>query len=155
MNALHQVARRSLWVGLGVAAILAAGCAGIPGRDRDSLTGNQEVPPVTTSASGTADITVSMFKCGSAASGGNCPQVFGVVLTSGITGTAAHIHMAAAGQNGPVVVALVKSGENSWVVPPNTYLTDAQYQAFAAGLLYVNVHSDANKAGEIRAQLKP
>lgn len=153
MNALQQLARRSLWVGLGVAAILAAGCAGIAGRDRDSLTGNQEVPPVTTSASGIADITVAMSRCPNGSS--NCPQAFGYVTTSGITATAAHIHMAAAGQNGPVVVSLVKSGENSWVVPPNIYLTDAQYQAFAAGLLYVNVHSDANKAGEIRAQLKP
>ena len=34
-------------------------------------------------------------------------------------------------------------------------LTDAQYDSFKAGNLYVNVHSAANKGGEIRAQLKP
>jgi hypothetical protein len=34
-------------------------------------------------------------------------------------------------------------------------LTDAQYEAFKAGNLYVNVHSDANKGGEIRGQLRP
>ena len=34
-------------------------------------------------------------------------------------------------------------------------LTDAQYEAFKAGNLYVNVHSAANKGGEIRGQLKP
>lgn len=155
MNALQQVARRSLWVGLGVAAILAAGCAGIAGRDRDSLTGNQEVPPVTTSASGIADITISLSKCPSSGSGANCPQVHGVVTTTGLAGTAAHIHMAPAGQNGPVIVALAKANENTWVVPPNTYISDAQYSAYWAGQFYVNVHSDAHKAGEIRAQLKP
>ena len=34
-------------------------------------------------------------------------------------------------------------------------LTDAQYEAFKAGNLYVNVHSDGNKGGEIRGQLRP
>jgi hypothetical protein len=36
-----------------------------------------------------------------------------------------------------------------------TVLTDAQYQAYLAGNFYVNVHSDAYKGGEIRAQLRP
>jgi CHRD domain len=34
-------------------------------------------------------------------------------------------------------------------------LNDDQMKAFKAGELYVNVHSDANKGGEIRGQLKP
>ena len=75
--------------------------------------------------------------------------------TSNVTGTAAHVHQGAAGQNGPVIVTLVKTGPNSWAVPPGTTLSSAQYQAYWDGLLYVNVHSDANKGGEIRAQLKP
>jgi hypothetical protein len=76
-------------------------------------------------------------------------------MTTGVVGTAAHIHLAAAGQNGPVAVPLMKSGDNGWAVPAGTKLTDAQYAAFKAGNLYINVHSAANKGGEIRGQLKP
>jgi hypothetical protein len=39
--------------------------------------------------------------------------------------------------------------------PSGTTLTDAQYKAYLDGRLYVNVHSDANKGGEVRAQLRP
>jgi CHRD domain-containing protein len=34
-------------------------------------------------------------------------------------------------------------------------LTADQYKAYQAGELYVNVHSEANKGGEIRGQIKP
>jgi hypothetical protein len=36
-----------------------------------------------------------------------------------------------------------------------TALTDAQYQAYLTGRLYVNVHTDTHKDGEVRAQLRP
>ena len=81
--------------------------------------------------------------------------MIGNVQTTGITGTAAHIHMGPSGQNGPVIIPLVKSGENSWAVPGNTVLSSAQFDAFRSGNLYVNVHSSAHPSGEIRAQLKP
>jgi hypothetical protein len=77
------------------------------------------------------------------------------VTTTGIVATAAHIHMAAKGQNGPVIVPLSKTADNVWSVPAGAKLTDAQYDAYKAGNLYVNVHSAANKGGEIRAQLQP
>ena len=80
-------------------------------------------------------------------------SVSGSVVTSGVAGTAAHIHMAPAGQNGPVIVPLNKTADNVWSVPPNIRLTDAQYEAFKQGNLYVNVHSAANPNGEIRGQM--
>jgi hypothetical protein len=121
-----------------------------------TLTGNQEVPPVATAASGTSDISVGTSKCPSALSSNDCPTMYGAVTTSGIDGTAAHIHMGAPGQNGPVVVTLVRDGANNvWMVPADTTLTPEQYEAYWAGQLYVNVHSAAHSSGEIRAQLRP
>ena len=67
----------------------------------------------------------------------------------------AHIHEAATGQNGPVIVPLSKTADNVWSVPQGAKLSAAQMQSFKDGNLYVNVHSAANKAGEIRSQLKP
>ena len=40
-------------------------------------------------------------------------------------------------------------------MPAGSKLSAEQMKAYQAGELYVNVHSDAHKGGEIRAQLKP
>jgi CHRD domain-containing protein len=113
--------------------------------DNVKLSGSEEVPAVTTSASGSGTITVKDDK-----------TVSGSVKTSGVAGTAAHIHMGPAGRNGPVIIPLTKSSDgNTWSVPAGAKLTDAQYDAYKAGGLYVNVHSAANKGGEVRGQLKP
>ena len=109
-----------------------------------TLNGSQEVPPVQTSATGAGTITVNDDK-----------SVSGSVTTKGVKGTMAHIHEAAPGQNGGVAIPLTKKGDNEWTVPAGAKLNDEQYKAFKAGNLYVNVHSDANKGGEIRGQLKP
>ncbi len=76
-------------------------------------------------------------------------------MTTGVAGTMAHIHMAGAGKNGPVIVPLEKNGDHGWKVPAGAKLNDDQMKAFKAGDLYVNVHSAANPGGEIRGQLKP
>ena len=133
--------RVSLWSGAVVLATFAAAAAF--GADL-KLSGGEEVPPVQTSASGAGAITV-------AADG----AVSGSVTTTGMNGTMAHIHMAAAGKNGPVVVPLSKTGEGVWSVPAGSKLTPDQLKAYQAGELYVNVHTEANKGGEVRAQLKP
>ena len=109
-----------------------------------TLSGSQEVPPVTTSASAIASVTI-----------GPDGSVSGTITTTGIDGTMAHIHEGAIGQNGPVIVPFVKTGDNVWSAQPGAKLTDLQLESFKNGNLYVNVHSAANKGGEIRAQLKP
>ena len=80
--------------------------------------------------------------------------ISGSVTTEGVKGTMAHIHQAAKGQNGPVIIPLTKSGD-TYTVPDGRKLTAAQLDALKAGNLYVNVHSDRYKGGEIRAQLQP
>ena len=142
-------------VGLAIAASLTTlmGCASVGKmtssmssavRGDEKLTGAQEVPPVTTAATGTANINVT-------ADG----MVSGSVTTAGLISTMAHIHLAPAGQNGPVIVPLTKNGDNGYMMPAGAKLTTAQLEAYKMGSLYVNVHSVANKGGEIRAQLKP
>ena len=108
-----------------------------------SLNGDQEVPPVQTSGSGSGTITVEDDK-----------SIKGKITTSNIKGTGAHIHEGAIGKNGPDIIPLTKTSDDEWAVPSGAKLSDAQYDAFKAGNLYVNIHSDAHKSGEIRGQLK-
>jgi hypothetical protein len=107
-----------------------------------TLSGAQEVPPVNTQASGVSTIQVLGDKI-----------ITGSVQTSNIDGTAAHIHQGAPGQNGAVIIPLVKTAPNVWSIQPNTMLSSAQFDAYRDGNLYVNVHSAAHPSGEIRAQL--
>ena len=106
------------------------------------LSGANEVPPVTTSATGEGTITVA-----------DDGAVSGSVTTKGVQGTAAHIHMGAAGKNGPVVVPFTKEGD-TYKAAAGAKLNADQLKAFKAGELYFNVHSAANPNGEIRGQLK-
>ena len=124
---------------------LAACASMMPGGNsiKINLSGAEEVPPLSVPGSGSGAITIS-------ADG----SVSGSVTTSGVEGTMAHIHMGARGTNGPVIVPLTKSGD-TYSVPAGAKLNDAQMQAFKAGNLYVNVHTNRNKGGEVRAQLLP
>lgn len=149
MHPLRQGVRRVLWAsGMGVAALLAAGCAQMsspaPSGSNVILNGNQEVPPVSTAATGSGTIRVLMDR-----------SVSGSVMTSGVAGTAAHIHLGVPGENGPVIIPLNRTADNTWSVPASIRLNDTQYEAFRLGNLYVNVHSAANPGGEIRGQLTP
>jgi hypothetical protein len=146
MNGMSRTARRSVMVvALGAAALVSAYPLSARAEDvKVMLSGGQEVPPVTSSGTGSGTITINDDK-----------TVSGSVTTTGVTGTMAHIHSGAVGKNGPIIVPLSKSGNNTWAVPSGAKLTDAQYAAFKAGDLYVNVHSAQHQGGEVRGQLKP
>ena len=132
-----------------IAAATLAACSSMPdwmpgsGAHKVSLTGAEQVPPVTTDAKGSGSFRIK-----------DDGTVTGSVTTTGVAGTMAHIHMAAKGANGPVIVPLTKNGD-TYSVPEGKKLTPEQLKAFKEGRLYVNVHSAAHKGGEVRAQLQP
>ncbi|MGH8761996.1 MAG: CHRD domain-containing protein [Nitrosospira sp.] len=144
MNTILRKSRFTLAIIALIAGAL-AGSAGIATANelKVNLNGDQEVPPVETSATGSGTIKVEDDK-----------SVKGKITTSGIKGTGAHIHEGALGKNGPDIITLKKTSDDEWSVPSGAALTDAQYDAYKAGNLYINVHSEAHKSGEIRGQLK-
>ncbi|WP_210515945.1 CHRD domain-containing protein [Hymenobacter terricola] len=109
-----------------------------------SMTGAQETPAVTTSATGLGIFTLSQnlekLKFRVAFAG----------LSSAITG--AHFHTGAFGVAGPVVVSLLTylSGNviEGEIAPTIPFLT-----ALSLGQVYINVHTTNNPNGEIRGQL--
>ncbi len=109
-----------------------------------TLDGAQETPAVDTPAVGAGVLSVDE------ATG----AVRGFFVIRGLSGaTAAHVHLAARGAPGPVIAPMV-GGPETWVVPDDaTALTRAQIDAFLAGELYFNAHTDAYPAGAIRGQL--
>ncbi len=107
-----------------------------------TLSGANEVPPVTTPATGTGTVTINPDR-----------SVSVKVSVTGMTATAAHIHEGAAGANGPVIVPFTKTADNTFVAAEGAKITESQYASYKAGNLYVNVHSAKNPGGEVRAQL--
>jgi hypothetical protein len=113
------------------------------------LTGAQQVPPVQTAATGTADLTYDPAT----------RVVTWSVSYSGLSGAAtmAHFHgPAAEGKNGPPVIWLAEKGATvTNPIKGQATLTPEQAQQLTAGEWYINVHTQANPNGEIRGQVMP
>lgn len=146
MDAVKRCASHALLIVAGAVTALLAGYSGpvLSAEVKVMLSGDQEIPPVTTAASGTGTITV-----------GEDRSVSGRVTVSGLVVSVAHIHEAAAGSNGPIIIPLTKISDTVWVVPTGAKLTDSQYTSYRAGNLYYNMHSEAHRSGEIRGQIRP
>ena len=71
---------------------------------------------------------------------------------SGLSGpaTAAHFHAAEKGKNGGVAVPIAPAASP---MEGSATLTDQQAADLLAGRWYVNIHTEANKAGELRGQM--
>jgi hypothetical protein len=111
------------------------------------LTGAQQVPPLQTSGSGTANLTYDP----------TTRVVTWSITYNGLSSpvTMAHFHgPAEPGKNASVLVWLTKQG--SPVESPikgEATLTPEQAQQFTTGEWYVNVHTRDHPAGEIRGQV--
>ena len=147
MNPQNRI-RSLVAAGLGAIAIALAGCMGTFAHKSTtvqvSLTGDEQVPAVNTKARGRGSFTVAPDG-----------SVSGSITILGLTATAAHIHQAPRGKNGPVLIGLTRSSDAVWVVPEGARFSENQYKAFLVGETYVNFHTAANKGGEIRSQLVP
>lgn len=111
------------------------------------LSGDNEVPPVATAATGTFTVSIEG------------DQLTYTLEVNGLSGAAraAHIHGAAPGENGGVIVPLqlVEGAGDSGVIAQGTATVDAAaLEAIRAGNAYVNVHTPDNGGGEIRGQLQ-
>ncbi len=153
MISRHSVLRSAA---AGLFATVLAGCAqmgmgGGPGgmsagmeTYRATLSGAQEVPPVSSPATGNAEVVVNL----------STMAMTYRVTYAGLTGpaTAGHIHgPAPAGQNAGVKIPFRSVAQSP--VTGSATLTAEQYADLKAGRYYVNIHTAAHAGGEIRGQL--
>jgi len=108
-----------------------------------TLTGAQETPPNSSTVTGTFNLTLA---------GTNDISCSGTTTFPPGTIKASHIHIAAAGVAGPVIVPLTVTGSNV-TCAANATLTDDQVTALKSNGLYANVHTAAFPNGEIRGQI--
>ncbi|AKJ27293.1 CHRD domain-containing protein [Caldimonas brevitalea] len=107
-----------------------------------SLTGDQEAPtPVLTAANASGTVKINR----------TARTLSATVTIDGLTPTVAHIHAGEAGQAGAIVFPMTLEGSVATLV--ETPLTAEQLASLDAGKLYVNVHSAAHPAGELRGQI--
>lgn len=156
---------KNRWLGAGVAfaAVAALLPAVVLGQATTSkyearLTGANEVPAVTTTATGTFTATLDE-------AAGTIAWTLSVPAIT--NATAAHLHTGAAGANGGVVLSLFAAPTGSPassinasgtaraadLVGPMAGNLPGFVAALKAGTLYANVHTTANAGGEIRAQV--
>lgn len=111
-----------------------------------AMTGANEVPPVTTTATGAAILRLMTDKT-------LYSKVTVNNLESNDTLTVAHIHPGAAGTNQPPIVDLCSSSADFGVVKTRI-LTDAQITQVKNNPVYVNAHSKLHGPGLIRGQIR-
>ena len=127
------------------AAIAFAGPA-FADKMKAALDGKAQVPPNTSPATGTADLDYDPAS----------KKLTYTVNYKDLSGpaTAAHFHGPADAKANAGVVVPVNGAVTSPIKGEAT-LTDAQAKDLADGKWYFNVHTAANKGGEIRGQLTP
>ncbi len=121
-----------------------------------TLSGQEEVPPTESQATGMAEFTV--MGADSVAYTVNASDIQGV--------TAGHIHSGKQGENGPVVVTLFKYDSPMDQVSETGSITADKLEGpmagkqlsdlastMSSGDTYVNIHTGQNPDGEIRGQI--
>ncbi len=111
------------------------------------MTGDEVVPPVTTTASGLAATTTNL----------DTRSFVAHVNTTGLTAeTSGSINLGERGANGDVLTELTQDSEDTahWFSEPIT-LDEQQFAAYQAAATYVIIATVAHGDGEIRGQITP
>ncbi|THU40096.1 CHRD domain-containing protein [Niastella caeni] len=112
-----------------------------------TLSGANEVPPVSTTATGLAILRLTHDKV-------LYSKVTVTNLESNDTLTAAHIHPGAAGTNGPPLIFLCNNLADFGVLKISSPLDDAWVTQLKTTPMYVNAHSRRHGPGLIRGQIR-
>jgi hypothetical protein len=131
-----------------LAAVFTVGCLSAASAAmieyKAALSAKSEVPPTTSNGNGDVLATLDTAS----------KKLSYTMTYYGLTGpaTAAHFHgPAAAGANAGVAVPIGTNPANP--TSASVTLTDAQIKDLQAGNWYANIHTEANKGGEIRGQM--
>jgi len=141
---MHRSLIYSAVAGLALATLAGPGAVAETVTYKATMNAQTEVPPNDTKGTGTAELTYDTAS----------KMLTWTVTFSDLSGpaTAAHFHgPAEAGKNAGVAV-LIGNNPTSPATGMAT-LTDAQAADLAGGRWYVNVHTAANRGGEIRGQV--
>lgn len=142
---MNNIILRSALAALACAGILALASPSIAATInlKATLSGKAEVPPNASPASGAVTATFD--------DASKKLTWKGSYKDLSAPATAAHFHgPAPAGKNAGVAIPIVPNGPE---FEGSATLTDAQAKELLAGEWYVNIHTAANKAGELRGQL--
>lgn len=110
------------------------------------MNGLNEVPPVVTTATGSALIRITTDR-----------KLYSLVTVSDVPGgetlSAAHIHRGATGVNGAVLIGLCANAAD-FGIPKMVQVDEATANAIKNEVLYTNVHSNIHPDGLIRGQIR-
>ena len=111
-----------------------------------ALSGANEVPAVNTAATGIALLRLTSNK-----------KLYYKITVTGLeigdALSAAHIHKAAPGANGGIIIGLYSAAAEFGTVKVIS-VDDVQFASLKADALYVNVHSTNKSSGVIRGQIR-
>jgi CHRD domain len=140
---------------LGMASSLANSAVAQEQKFVATLSGQEEVPPTDSQATGMAQVTIT---------GENAEYNVNASNIQGVT--AGHIHSGQQGENGPIVVTLFQNESPTNEVSETGSITADKLEgpmagkqltdlvtAMSNGTTYVNVHTEQNPNGEIRGQI--
>jgi len=135
-----------LWLAAFLAVALMTGTASAETKVfKATLSASSEVPPNDSKGTGTATVRLNTAT----------KKITWSVTHKGLTGPvkAGHIHGPAdPGANAGVAIPFAGSMKSP--IRGSATVTDAQIADLEAGKDYVNLHTDANKGGELRGQLE-